>query len=87
MSPGDAAACFRSERQAKMLAMTFRVYLRWPGQRVSDKTVTENRTVAELAYRELLARADLVGKSVAAALTKDGKQLAYHQFDGPEGSS
>lgn len=65
-----------------MWAMTFRVYLRWAGQRVSDKTVTESRKVAELAYQELLARSDLVGKAVAAAFTEDGKQLAYHQFDG-----
>ena len=62
--------------------MTFRVYLRWPGQRVTNKTTTESRTIAEAAYRELLERTDLVGQQVDAALTEDGKQIAYHRFEG-----
>lgn len=68
-----------------MLVMTFRVYLRWPRQRVSDKTVTESRELAEFAYRQLRARSDLVGEPVAAVLTEDGRQLAYHAFDARPG--
>ena len=30
--------------------MTYRVYLRWNDQRVSDKTVTEDRALADLAF-------------------------------------
>jgi len=41
--------------------MTYRVYLRWPQQRVSDKTVTEDRALAELAYQTLRKRTDLIG--------------------------
>lgn len=67
--------------------MTYRVYLRWPDQKVSDKTVTEDRALAELAYKTLLARQDLIGKPVGAAFTArvNGvpEQIAYHAFDGP----
>jgi hypothetical protein len=65
--------------------MTYRVYLRWPDQKVSDKTVTEDRAIAELAFKILVARTDLIGKPVGAAFTTkvDGKpqQIAYHAFD------
>ena len=65
--------------------MTYRVYLRWADQRVSDKTVTEDRALAELAYKTLLARKDLIGKSVGAAFTQrvggQPQQIAYHAFD------
>jgi hypothetical protein len=61
----------------------FRVYLRWPDQRVSDKTVTRSRYLAWFEYRALCAREDLIGRPVAAAITANGKQLAYHGFDDP----
>ncbi len=65
--------------------MTYRVYLRWPDQKVSDKTVTEDRALAELAFKTLVARTDLIGKPVGAAFTSrvNGvpKQIAYHAFD------
>ena len=67
--------------------MTYRVYLRWPDQRVSDKTVTEDRMLAEIAFNTLVARKDLIGKSVGAAFTSrvNGvpQQIAYHDFDAP----
>lgn len=66
----------------KMCFMTYRTYLRWPGQRVSDKTVTEDLAVAELAYGQLLARPDLIDKPVSAVFTQDGKQLRFHDFRG-----
>jgi hypothetical protein len=62
--------------------MTYRIYLRWPGQRVSDKTVTEDLAVAELAYNHLVARPDLVDKPVSVAFTQDGKQIRFHDFRG-----
>jgi len=34
----------------------FRVYLRWPNQRVSDKTVTRSRYLAWFEYRPVRAR-------------------------------
>lgn len=60
--------------------MTYRVYLQWPAQKVTDKTVTESRAVAELAYRELITRTDWPAdaKPLGVAFTQDGKQLAYH---------
>lgn len=59
----------------------YRVYLRWPDQRVSDKTITGNPNVAETAFRALLGRTDLVGKKVAAVLSLDNRQLEYCRFD------
>lgn len=63
----------------------YRVYLRWPDQRVSDKTITGNSNVAEAAFRALLGRADLVGQKVAAVLSLESRQLEYCRFDqGPD---
>lgn len=67
--------------------MTYRVYLRWDDQRVSDKTVTEDRALAELAFKMLVARTDLIGKPVGVAFTENvgqgPKQVAYHNFGKP----
>ena len=61
--------------------MTFRVYLRWPGQKVSDKTVTESKEVAELAYNQLVNREYGKQQPLGVAFTEDGKQIRYHNFD------
>lgn len=60
--------------------MTHRVYARWPDQRVSDKTTTEDPEVADLAYRRLLERADLRAAGAHVAWTIDGKQHRYTPF-------
>lgn len=59
---------------------THRVYLRWPPQRTSDKTSTEDPDVARFAFDQLKARTDLQGQPVAVAWTCNGKQLGYHDF-------
>ena len=59
----------------------YRIYLKWPDQRVSDKTVTGNPDVAEIAFRALLARRDLVGKLVVAVLSLNNHGLEYCRFD------
>lgn len=33
--------------------MTYRIYARWPEGKVSDKTTTESRSVADFAWAEL----------------------------------
>lgn len=63
-----------------MLGMTYRVYLRWPGQKVTDKTTTESEAVAKLAFDELKQRNDLRGQPVGAAFTQDGKSIEYFDF-------
>ena len=60
---------------------TFRVYLRYPKQRVAEKTVTSSRVLAWFWYRALCARRDLVGQAVVAVITANGRQLAFHAFD------
>ena len=62
----------------------FRIYLKWPESRVSDKTVTQNPVVAEAAFRALLEKSELKGKEGAAVLSLDGKGLEYRRFDRPE---
>ena len=62
----------------------YRIYLRWPDQTVTDKTVTESEAVANFAYQELVSRADLVGKSCAVAYSMNGKQVAYYRFGAKE---
>jgi hypothetical protein len=44
--------------------------------------VTESRSVAELAYKELVTRTDWPSdvKPLGVAFTEDGKQIAYHNF-------
>jgi hypothetical protein len=61
-----------------------RVYVRWPQQRVSNRTRTENAEVAAFAYHQLVKRADLVKKgAIGVAWTFDGVQQAYHDFQVP----
>lgn len=59
----------------------YRIYLRWPDQRVSAKTVTPSPQIAEAAFRELLSRTDLFGQKVAAVLSLNNRQLEYCRFD------
>lgn len=61
---------------------THRVYLRLPGQRVSDKTVTASAVIARAAWDELVSRQDLCGQDVAVAWTVNGTQFAFHSFRG-----
>lgn len=59
----------------------YRVYLRTFDGAVSDKTNTTEQAAAELAFAELVGRAELDGQQMAAALTYQSRQLAYHRFD------
>lgn len=67
--------------------MLFRVYLRShaPGEvgriDMASRTVTHNPTAAIVAYRELLARDDLIGQKCAAVLSRDGSSLFFSRFD------
>lgn len=61
--------------------MIYRAYLRGADQKVSDKTVTESREVALSAFSELIGRTDLDGQLLAAALTCNNRQVAFHRFD------
>lgn len=66
---------------------TYRVYLRWPGSRVSDKTVTTSPARALAAFRKLLKLPGLKGEKVSAALTVDGKQRYFHRFNAEPGEA
>jgi len=63
--------------------MTYRVYLRNFQQQVypKAKTVTSSRAAAAAAFAELVNRTDLDGQPLAAALTFNNRQLAFHRFD------
>jgi hypothetical protein len=62
--------------------VTYRVYLRWPAQKISNRTSTESRTVAQGAFDELSADAQRYTEqgAIGIALTLDGKQLQYHEL-------
>ena len=68
------------------MSATFKVDIRWPdGQRLTDRTQTSSAAAAEAAYRELLAREDLIGQPCAARFVVDGRSLYYSRFDRPLG--
>lgn len=57
----------------------YRVYLRHPKQRVTEKTVTCDRAVADMALRHLVV--SHVGEQAAAVVSGGGKQLQYVWLD------
>lgn len=60
---------------------TYRAYIRTFDGQVSEKTITTDREAAESAFVALVSRSDLDGKKLAAALTCNNGQLAFHRFD------
>jgi hypothetical protein len=72
----------RAADPAGVIAMTFRVYVRWPGQQVTDKTSTESRAVAEAAYSELVKSAATFRTkgALGITLTENGRQLQYEEL-------
>jgi hypothetical protein len=61
--------------------MTYRVYLRTFDGQVSDKTITADTAAADEAFAALVNRTDLDGQKLAAALTYNNRQVAFHRFD------
>lgn len=61
--------------------MIFRVYLRDPSQRVSEKTNTGDAGAAIAAFSELVSRTELDGSRMLAVITKNGSPIAYHHFN------
>jgi hypothetical protein len=57
---------------------SYRIYARWLGQKVSDKTVTESKVVADFAWAEL-RRLSWNGeaKPIGLTYTCNGKQVDY----------
>jgi hypothetical protein len=60
--------------------MIYRVYLRDPQQRVSDKTTTGDRAAALAAFASLVSRTDLDGSPMLAVLNQNGRPVAHHYF-------
>jgi hypothetical protein len=62
--------------------MTYRIYVRWPNQKVTDKTTTESEMVAILAYGQLNIVADELRRDGAVGIvySSDGKQIAYRDL-------
>jgi hypothetical protein len=60
------------------MTTTYRIYARWAGQKVTDKTVTESKAVADFAWEELqrmLENYDF--KPIGLTYTCNGKQMNY----------
>lgn len=67
--------------------MTYRIYLRDANQNVTDKTATESKAAALVAFGELVDRADLDGQKLLAVLNQDGKKIAHHNFQARAGDA
>jgi len=67
--------------------LTYRIYLRSPDQRVTDKTVTESKAAALAAFGELVGRTDLDGRKLLAVLNQDGRKIAHHNFQAQPGDA
>lgn len=61
--------------------MTYRAYLRTFDGQVSEKTITKDQAAAAEAFAALVERTDLDKQKMAAALTYNNGQLAFHRFD------
>lgn len=61
--------------------MTYRAYLRTFDGQVFDKTITTDAATAATAFAALVNRNDLDGQKLAAALTYNNRQIAFHRFD------
>jgi hypothetical protein len=60
------------------MTTTYRIYARWAGQKVTDKTVTESKAVADFAWEELQRmREDYNFKPIGLTYTCNGKQMNY----------
>jgi hypothetical protein len=68
---------------------TYRIYLRNFQQQVIDgsKTVTSDANAASAAFATLVNRTDLDGQKLAAAMTHNNRQLAFHRFDRQPGDA
>jgi hypothetical protein len=67
--------------------MTYRVYVRWPGQRVSHKTNTISKTIADAAWNELLSlHWDKDNMPLGFAYTHNGEQVEYIDLEDKDAS-
>lgn len=67
----------------------YRIYLRTHDQQVdhASKTITGDASAAAAAFADLVAREELDGQKIAAVLSHNGGQMAFHRFDRPPGDS
>lgn len=80
----------RRREQAKLKQENitmYRVYLLTFDQQVTEKTNTPNQQTALDAFAELVSRNELDGRELAAVLTYQKRQLAFHRFDRNPGDS
>lgn len=69
--------------------MTYRAYIRTFDGKVppETKTITADRTAAEAAFEDLVSRVELDGQKLAAVLSYNNGQLAFHRFDRAPGDA
>lgn len=65
----------------------YRAYIRTFRGEISEKTNTPDRAAAEAAFAELVGRSTLDGQKLAAALTYQNRQIAFHRFDRAPGDA
>ena len=68
------------------MSSVYKVDLRWDdGAQISDQMTTSDVELALEAYRALLSRKELGGKSVAARFMVNGRSLYFSRFNRPFG--
>jgi hypothetical protein len=65
----------------------YRAYIRTFDGQVSEKTNTTDQNAAALAFTDLVNRTEHDGQKLAAALTFNNRQLAFHRFDRAPGDA
>lgn len=69
------------------MASIYRAYLRTFDGAVTDKTVTGDATAAAEAFTALINRDDVGVRKLAAVLSYNNRQLAFHRFDRAPGDA
>lgn len=65
----------------------YRVYLRHSNQAVSEPFETNDPEEARAEFTRLINKTEYDGLKIGVALTRNGRNAAFHRFDAPAGTT
>jgi len=79
----SSPSTIKQHQKFKRRRTVYRIYLRTHDQQVdlASKMNTHSAPDAAAAFEALVNRVDLDGQKIAAVLSHDGGQMAFHRFD------